>query len=404
MNLAALILFALAGVGLLLIGAQLASLRRHLRQPLPPTNSQPAISVLKPLCGVDDELFDNLRTFIDLDYPNYEILLGVKSVEDSAYPLARKAQALWPERVRVVLQSGAPGFNPKVNQLIGLVKRARHDILVVSDSNMRVARNYLREIAGHFQDSQVGLITHPIAGIGGRRLGARMDNLYLSSSIAPGVIAAKRLTGKDFVVAKSMALRRADLYAMGGFEAVKDVLAEDYVTGRRVLEKLGKRIVVAATPIFDVSCHRSAKDFVSRYARWSVMQRQAVGTPIYTSQVLLNPLFLAGLGALISYRRAGLLVWAICCLLKMALDTSAARLMLKERFSWQCAWAVPPKDLLVAAFWICGLLSNKVNWRGNRFLVLKGTRLVPAGSLAGPENPDYPSIATPGSIPYRSFS
>ncbi len=78
-------------------------------------------------------------------------------------------------------------------------------------------------------------------------------------------------------------------------------------------------------------------------------------------------------------------------------------LMLKEKFSWRCVFAVPPKDLLVAAFWICGLLSNKVNWRGNQFLVLKGTRLVPAGSLPGPENPDFASIPAPASIPYRSF-
>src|ERR1700687_912793 len=177
MNLAGLILFALAGVGLLLIGAQLASLRRHLRQPVPLLTTQPAISVLKPLCGVDDELFDNLRSFIDLDYANYEILLGVKNIEDSAYSVARRAQALWPEKVRVVLQSGAPGFNPKVNQLIGLAKAALHDILVVSDSNVRVASNYLREIAGHFQDRQVGLITNPMPGTAGRGAGGGGGNL-----------------------------------------------------------------------------------------------------------------------------------------------------------------------------------------------------------------------------------
>src|SRR5262249_10520354 len=218
----------------------LFALRAHLRPAAPVAAIRPGISVLKPLCGVDDDLLANLELFAHLDYPQYEVLLGVKDVRDPAYPVARWAEQLWPAVMRVVVQRGEPGLNPKVNQLITLSDFARYDIFVVSDSNIRVSRNYLSEIAAHFEEPRVGLVTHPLAGAGEQRLGALLDNLYLTTYIGPGVVAAKRLLGKDFVVSKSMALRREDLRALGGFEAVKDVLAEDYVTGRLVVGELGK--------------------------------------------------------------------------------------------------------------------------------------------------------------------
>jgi len=377
-----LVLFLLAIVGLTLIATLHLALRVHLRDCAPKPIRHPGISILKPLCGLDDELFANLRTFAALDYPDYEVVLGVKSCDDLAYPVACRAQALWPNRYRVVVQRGAPGFNPKVNQLITLAAAATYDILVVSDSNIRVAENYLSEIAAHLEDPSVGLVTHPLAGIVERGLGARMDNLHLNSSIGPGVVAAKRVTGKDFVVAKSMAMRRRDLAALGGFEAVKDVLAEDYVTGYRVGRLLQKRVVISSTPVINVSSCRSVAEFISRYARWSVMQRKVMGTPIYCAELLLNPLLFASGGLLIAQSERALAIWIACCLVKLALDGGSAQQLLKNRFVWRSLWVVPIKDLLVAAAWFCGLVSDKVNWRGNRLRVLKGTTLVPANSPA----------------------
>jgi len=382
MSLPAFILFGLALAGVALLAIQHLALRRHLREPAPQPHRCPGISILKPLCGVDDELFANLSAFSNLDYPSYEVVLGVKNAEDPAYLLACRVRDTWPHRYRLVLQRGAPGFNPKVNQLITLAAAARHEILVVSDSNVRVAANYLAEIAAHLEDADVGLVTHPIAGAGERDLGARMDNLYLSSSIGPGVVAAQRVSGKNFVVAKSMAMRREDLRSLGGFEAVKDVLAEDYVTGDRVGKLLRKRVAIARTPIVNVSASRTILDFVRRYARWSVMQRKAMGTPVYCAELMLNPLLFAWVGLLLAQSASALALWGACCIAKATLDVESARQLLGGRFSWRSFWVVPIKDLLVAASWFCGLVSDKVNWRGNRLRVLKGTTLVPANSPA----------------------
>src|SRR5262249_30940560 len=158
-----------------------------------------------------------------LDYPCYEVVLGVRTASDAAYPLACAAAARWPGRVRVVVQRGEPGMNPKVNQLVTLAAAARHDLLVGSDSNGGVGPGYLEEIAAHVQKDGVGLVTHAVAGIGEARLGSLLDNLHLAASIGSGMIGAKRVARQDIVVGKSMALRRTDLAALGGFEVMADV-------------------------------------------------------------------------------------------------------------------------------------------------------------------------------------
>jgi ceramide glucosyltransferase len=266
-------LLCLASAALVLAAVQAVVLRQHLRDRAPEPRAFPFVSILKPLCGVDDDLWTNLCSFVQLDYPAYEILLGVKDVLDPACGLARRAAERWPGLVRVVLQGGSPGLNPKVNQLIALSAAARGDLVVVSDSNTRVRRTYLRGIAAAFDDCRVGLVTHPVAGIGEQTLGALFDNLTLCGCIAAGVVSAKRIAGKDLVVGKSMAIRRPDLRAMGGFERLKDVLAEDFLSGRIVTQELRKRVVLAAEPVFNLSRSQCVPAFLSRYLRWSVMQR-----------------------------------------------------------------------------------------------------------------------------------
>ncbi|HUL57756.1 MAG TPA: ceramide glucosyltransferase [Anaeromyxobacteraceae bacterium] len=372
---ALLVLLVAAAGGLVTIAAQHLALWAHLRQaPLAPRRT-PAISVLKPLCGVDDELEANLASFAELDYPAYEVLLGVRSRRDPAWEVAREAARRWPGRFRPVLQRGEPGLNPKVNQLVTLARAARHDVLVVSDSNVRVGRGYLAEIAALLEDGAVGLVTHPIAGVGEARLGSLLDHLHLAGSVAPGVVGAKRLAGRDIVVGKSMALRRADLEALGGFEAVKDVLAEDYVLGRMIGDVLGKRVAVAHRPVLNVSAGRSLSEFAARHRRWAVLQRQAVGRTAYASLLLLNPVLLAVLAAAVARTAEALAALAAVCVAKAALDGAAARALRPGGFRVAQLAMVPLKDLVFGWAWIYGLLRRDVEWRGTRLVVTAGTRI-----------------------------
>jgi ceramide glucosyltransferase len=373
-------LFGAGVCGVLLLAAQLLTLRFHLRGRWPGLpRRRPPISILKPLCGLDDELEANLWSFASLPYPSYEVLLGVRDQDDPAFPVAQGVARRWPRRFRVIVQQGEPGLNPKVNQLITLARAARHGLLVISDSNTRVPAQYLDEIAAHLADPRVGLVTHPLSGRGedaGRaRLGSMLDNLHLTGAITPGFAGAKYLCGKDYVVGKSMALRRADLEALGGFASVKDVLAEDFVLGRLIPERLGKRVVLARTVVSCVSVRRSVGGFVRRYARWSVMQRQCAGLPAYLGLLLLNPVVLGAVGLLLAPSGHHAAALGAFCAARVALDVAAAGLLGREPFRARALLAAPLRDLLAGAAWAHGLTSRVIEWRSNRLLVLRGSAL-----------------------------
>jgi ceramide glucosyltransferase len=380
-------LFAASCLGLGLVAIQLIVLRRHLCGPPSRADRKPPISVLKPLCGLDDGLEHSLALFARLDYPEYEVVLGVRNVRDPAIGVARAAARRWPGRFRVVLQRGEPGLNPKVNQLVTLAWAARHDLLVVSDSNVRVEQGYLEEIAALLDDDGVGLVTHLIAGEGEASLGSLLDHLHLTASVAPSVLGLKRLAGRDVVVGKSMALRRADLLALGGFEAAKDVLAEDYVLGLLVADKLGKRVEVGRLPVRNVSERRTFLEFVGRYRRWGVLQRQAAGPLVHASGALLNPVLLAATAAALSRTPAAMGALAGACALKTLLDGASARALRPGGFRARQLALVPVKDIVLGLVWACCFVRRDVAWRGTRLVVERGTRI----EVPTPHGPPIPA-------------
>jgi ceramide glucosyltransferase len=277
----------------------------------------------------------------------------------------------------VVFQRGERGLNPKVNQLVTLAARARHEIVVVSDSNVCATPGYLADIAGYFERPEVGLVTHPVTGRGELTLGAWMDNVHQSSGIAPGMIASTRFLTFPIVVGKSMALRRTDLSALGGFESVKDVLAEDFVLGLRVREELKKTVVVAHRSIMGVSQRRSVKSFLLRNARWGTIQRHSVGSTLYVALLLQHPLVFAALAALALGTLRTWLAFGACWLLKALLENEAVRRLRGVGFRARHALVLPLKDAVLLAAWVLGLLRNHVTWRGTRLSVVERTRLVP---------------------------
>jgi ceramide glucosyltransferase len=378
-------LLALAWLGVVLAAVQLLALRRHLSRPVKPPAALPSISVLKPLCGIDDDLWSNLESFAGLDYPDYEVLLGARDRADPAWSVAEAAEARWPGRFRAVLQRGEAGLNPKVNQLIGLAAAARHDVLLVSDSNVRAPAGYLHDVAAHLSDPAVGLVTHPVAGVGEASLGAELDNLQAASGVGPATIAAKWLSGRDVVVGKSMAFRRRDLELLGGFESVKDFLAEDYVLGVNISRRLGKRVAIGSMAILNVNRRRTGRDFLSRYGRWCVMQRKIAGTPVYASQLLLYPLPFAAAAVASGPGFAPFALAILAVGAKAVLDGTLARTLRGSGFGARVLFLSPLKDLLFATAYLRAFLENTVEWRGNRLRVLAGSRLerVPATAAEG---------------------
>jgi ceramide glucosyltransferase len=378
-----LLLLIAAALGVAMVALTVLLTILHLRKVAPVPTAWPCISVLKPLCGADDALEQNLASFVALSYPGtYEVVLGVKSKKDLAYPLACEARRRWPDRVRLVLQTGEAGYNPKVNQLVCLARAARHDLLVVSDSNIRVPAGYLLDIAGHMSRPGVGCVTHPVAGNGHKSLGALLDNLHLGGTIAPGMVSAQRVLKKDLVVGKSMALWRHDLEHLGGFASVANVLAEDHVLGNRLVAELGAGVAVSSLPVWNIAVEKSVGSFFQRYLRWSVTHRTAMTFPAYLAESLLNPIPLAVIGFALRPGPGAAATLAACAVLKPALDSVAFSRLRQELFSWRAFGAGWVKDGLLFITWVHGLFARTVLWRGNRLRVLQGGTLA---ALPGPE-------------------
>jgi ceramide glucosyltransferase len=390
-HLASMALLIASAIGVAIVVLQVIMLARHLSRPAPTPRARPPISILKPLCGLDDELADNLAVFAALPYPDYEVVLGIASASDPAYAVAAEAARRWPACFRVVIQRGAPGLNPKVNQLLGLTAAARAEILVVSDSNTRVPPGYLDEIAAYLEDPTVGLVTHAIAGSGEERVGAspptrswgaRLDNLHITGTMSPGFVAASALCGKSYVVGKSMAMRRADLQALGGLDVVKDVLAEDFVLGRLIPQALGKRVVLGRAVVECITVRRSLAAFASRYARWSVMQRQCAGLAPYLGLLLLNPVLLSALALALAPSRMAAAGLGLCALTRALVDSIAGRLARGRAFGVRSLLLVPVKELLTGAAWLHGLFSRSIVWRSNHLIVGRGSVLSLARAAA----------------------
>jgi ceramide glucosyltransferase len=350
----------------------------------PRETSLPPVSILKPLRGLDDNLFDNLASFCTQDYPEYEILFALQDRNDPAYKVAKKVQDAHPgSNITLVVERCNAGLNPKVNNLIPAYRRSRHPSILISDSNVLVDKNYLREIMRRAQDPAVGLVSNVIRGVGGRSLGAVLENLHLNSFIIGSVSFLDRFLGMPCVIGKSMLMKKADLEALGGLSAFKDILAEDFIIGRE-MRRAGKKVVLSSYLINNVNEYWSVRRFLNRHTRWGKL-RWKIGGYKYLSELLANPVFVAALPIMVSGpARTELSFAGLIALIKVLGDAALGRVIdagspgsgMTKRSPFIYLLG-PLKDLLIGFLWFVPLLSPTVVWRGNRYLIGKDSRLSP---------------------------
>ncbi|HEV3167348.1 MAG TPA: glycosyltransferase [Isosphaeraceae bacterium] len=355
---------------LLSMGALLWVTRRP-RKPLP--DHTPPITIFKPLKGEDEGLEDNLRSFFGLDYPVYQLLFGVADGDDAAVPVVRRLLKEFPDHdARLVIGTPAFGLNPKVENLAAMDPYRKYDTILISDSNVRVRPSYLRETACYLSEPGVGLVTNIFVGVGEQHASAALENLQLNGFIAAG-IALAAVTRTTCVVGKSMLMPIRALEAIGGFAAVRNLLAEDQMIGVKV-RKAGYAICLSHHVIENVNQARSLRWFLNRHSRWYKIRKQ-LALPVFLIEPTANLTTVGLVWALSSdsgIAWLGLLVMAGLGVARDIFQTRWLRGSLPKLRHWPLSLV---KDLFLLPVWIDALFNRRIHWRGHQFLIGRYTRL-----------------------------
>jgi ceramide glucosyltransferase len=344
----------------------------HYRTVAPPAlKSTPGISVLKPLAGAEEELERNLRSFFEQKYPEFEVLFAVRDAADPAVAVAERVRAQYPHIPSRLIVTGEPPYpNAKVYSLDRMLSAARYELIVMSDSDIRVTPAMLATLAAEFQDPAVGLVTCPYRAVPGNTIWSLMEALGLNTEFIGGVLVARLLDGMKFALGPTIAARRLALEEIGGFDVLKDYLAEDFVMGKQVAAR-GWRVLLSSYVIEHHIGSQAWQPNLKHRLRWNRSTRRSRPWG-YIGQVFTNPLPLALL--LWACRPAWWSMAVLAVLLRMAAAWATAGYTLQDRLVFRCWWLLPIQDIASLLTWIGGFLGNRIVWRGRKYDLLPDGR------------------------------
>jgi ceramide glucosyltransferase len=346
-------------------------------------NYSPAASLLKPVRGIDFGSYENFASFCTQDHPEYEILFGVNDDSDPALPLIQRLIREFPQR-RISLFVGAEqsGANRKVNMLMRLAREARHEVLVLTDGDIRIGPSYLREVVAPLNDNSVGAVTSFYRAVAEKSLGAELEAIGAASDFFAGVLMANWMEGITFALGASIVTTREWVAKIGGFAAIADTLADDYELGHRIA-KAGGKVLLSRTAVWTMYPAQTARGFWRHQLRWARTVR------------LCRPLSFAGL--IFTHG----LPWAVLAALIAPAPWIAAAyllgyLVLRLAMAWTVGvwgvgdnvlrrklWLVPLRDAIHFCVWLASFGSNRIHWGGEEYVMRKG-QLIPLPASDSP--------------------
>jgi ceramide glucosyltransferase len=355
------------------------------RSPTPFLKSSysPPVSILKPVRGVDCEAYENFASYCRLDYPEYELVFAVADSGDPAVPLIEKLQTDFPHcTIRLIQGAERIGANNKVNSLCRLVEEAKYDLVVMSDSDVRVDPDYLNAVVPPFADPQVGAVTAFCRCITGGSVAADLDALGMYLDSAPGALVARMLEGKmQFAFGWTMATTKRHLSEIGGWEAMANHHSDDFELGNRIARR-GYTVELMRKPVWMVFPKETIGQYFQHELRWSIGLKNVRPTA-YWWLLLTHGLPWALLAAAVA-ARAGW--WGIAAAhiiaylsLRLGLAWTTGVWGLGDRATTKRLWLVPWRDAISFIVWVSGFFSETITWRGLVYRVKNG-RLFPLPS------------------------
>ena len=338
-------------------------------------NYRPPVTIFKPVCGVDAEAYENFASFCRQDYPAYQMLFGVRDADDAVVPIIERLRADFPDRnIELIVSARETGLNAKVSNLQNMYPHARHDVLLIADSDIRVERDYLRRVVAPLQRERVGMVTCLYRGAAARTFAALLEDIGISSTFGPEVCSSRALEGIAFALGSTIVTRRALLERSGGFAAVADYLADDFLLGQHTA-RLGYEVVLSDCVVEHVGGATSMAAMLKHQLRWGRSTR--ISRPWGYRGLLLT---YGTATALLTLAASGFSVFAW----RLFAATMIARFLpvwligvggLRDRTLARYFWLVPLRDLLTFGVWLVSFFGDEVEWRGTRFRVLRDGKL-----------------------------
>jgi ceramide glucosyltransferase len=344
----------------------------------------PPLTLLKPLHGAEPELEAHLETFFTQDYPIFEILFCARQPDDAGLETARRVAARHPAIPVKFLWTGEPSYiNAKAASMELMETAASHEILVISDSDVRVTPDYLRAVALPFADERVGAMTCPYRGVaaeGGlwaRSIWARIEAVGMSVEMTAGVLAARMMEGMQFVLGPTMAFRREAIRQMGGFKVTADYCADDFILGNETF-RLGQAVALSPHAIDHMVLNSSFAASMKHQVRWMKSTRFSRPKGHFgTALIFSMPFGLLAWGAAAWLRHPwwGLALFAWAVATRLALSIAVGRLVVRDRSWFGLLVLYPLRDLMGFCFWAASYAGRRVLWRGCVYELLPGGKM-----------------------------
>ena len=346
-------------------------LRKNIKRPHIPSGFTPAVTIFKPICGIEQDMDENLRSFCEQDYPEYQVIFGLHGNDDDAIPVIQKIIEDYPQLdLEMIIDTRLHGSNHKVSNLINMFPAAKHEILIVSDSDMRVRKNYLHDIVAPFANTANGAVTCLYSGRTDDGVPSKLNAMFINEWFLPSVLISDALKDISYCLGATMAVRRKILTDFGGFEALANYLADDYMLGQMVSER-GYKVHLSHTIVENLSYEPNYKSLFLHELRWARTLRSAeplgyMGT--FLTDTLIVSSFTAFFALLFTqhtFLPASILGITITARILLHLQVKSAL----ELNGIGSLFLIPVRDVMSFIIRIVSYMGNSVEWRNHTFSV-----------------------------------